>query len=169
MSLFGAGWTLGSIKYLAECGEVASITYYETTGWRGVMETAQGSPMAEKFRSFAGGVFPLYHVLADVGELAGGEVIAAASSDPLRVEVLVLEQFGRRRVLLANLTVQSQPVTVGGLASQINLRLLDETNAEQAMQESENYRAQAAKVVSAPGGTLTLDLLPYAVARIDQM
>ena len=38
MSLFGAGWTLGSIKYLSESG-ASSVTYYETTGWRGVMET----------------------------------------------------------------------------------------------------------------------------------
>jgi hypothetical protein len=33
MSLLGAGWTMGSLKYLAESG-VSSVTYYETTGWR---------------------------------------------------------------------------------------------------------------------------------------
>ena len=38
MSLFGAGWTLGSIKNLAANG-TSSLTYYETTGWRGVMES----------------------------------------------------------------------------------------------------------------------------------
>ena len=43
MSLFAAAWTLGSIKYLAESG-ASSVTYYETTGWRGVMETEAGSP-----------------------------------------------------------------------------------------------------------------------------
>ena len=72
MSLFGAGWTLGSIKYLSESG-ASSVTYYETSGWRGVMETADGSPLPEKFRSLPGAVFPLYHVLADVGEFAGGK------------------------------------------------------------------------------------------------
>ena len=44
MSLFGANWTLGSIKYLSESG-ASSVTYYETTGWRGVMETTSGSPL----------------------------------------------------------------------------------------------------------------------------
>ena len=63
MSLLGAGWTLGSIKYLAD-GGAASATYYETTGWRGVMETEQGSPLPRRFRSEPGMVFPLYHVLA---------------------------------------------------------------------------------------------------------
>src|SRR5262249_52109497 len=35
MSLFGAVWTLGSVKYVVKSG-VAATTYYETTGWRGV-------------------------------------------------------------------------------------------------------------------------------------
>ena len=36
-SLLGAAWTVGSLKYLAEAG-AASVTYYETAGWRGVVE-----------------------------------------------------------------------------------------------------------------------------------
>ena len=73
MSLFGAGWTAGSLKYLCASG-AASLTYYETSGWRGVMELASGAPLPERFRSLPGGVFPLYHVLADIGEFAGGEI-----------------------------------------------------------------------------------------------
>ncbi len=53
MALFGAGWTLGSIKYLSE-SSASRVTYYETTGWRGVMETATGSPMPDKFPSRRG-------------------------------------------------------------------------------------------------------------------
>ena len=66
MSLFGAGWTLGSLKYLCEsCPQ--SLTYYETTGWRGVMETKHSSPVSKLFNLLKGKVFPLYHVFADVG------------------------------------------------------------------------------------------------------
>ena len=36
MSLAGAAWTVGSLKYLLESG-VASLTYYETVGERGFM------------------------------------------------------------------------------------------------------------------------------------
>ena len=79
MSLFGAGWTLGSIKYLAAAG-AASATYFETTGWRGVMESAAGSPAPARFPSLPGAVFPLYHILADAGEFAGGDVIPSRSS-----------------------------------------------------------------------------------------
>ena len=54
MSLFGAAWTLGSVKYLAE-SQVASVTYYETGGWRGVLEIEAGSPAPRQFRSIPGG------------------------------------------------------------------------------------------------------------------
>ena len=86
-----AGWTLGSIKYLSESG-APSVTYYETTGWRGVMEIENGSPLPEKFRSLPGAVFPLYPILADVGEFAGGEVLISKSSDPLKVEGITLRK-----------------------------------------------------------------------------
>ena len=48
MSLFGAAWTLGSLANLATSG-AASLTYYETSGWRGVVETPDGSPVPARF------------------------------------------------------------------------------------------------------------------------
>ncbi len=66
MSLFGAGWTLGSIARLSAAGSIHSLTYFETTGWLGITETEAGSPFPEKFRSRPGEVFPVYHVLADL-------------------------------------------------------------------------------------------------------
>ncbi|MFN8493652.1 MAG: hypothetical protein U0350_38985 [Caldilineaceae bacterium] len=166
MSLFGAGWTLGSIKYLAK-SDVASITYYETTGWRGVMETSGGSPAPEKFRSIPGAVFPLYHLLADVGEFKGGEVLPTLSSDSLRVEGLVLRKDGHTAVLLANLTNQPQTVTMTELAATFRLRTLDETNAEAAMRAPEAFRAQTGELKSTVNGKLELTLLPYSIARVD--
>jgi hypothetical protein len=165
MSLLAAGWTLGSIKYLAKSG-ARSVTYFETTGWRGVMETARGSPVPEKFRSLPGAVFPLYHVLADVGEFAGGEVVSSTSSDPLRVQGLALRKDGRTRVLLANLTAEPQRVAVR-LGPSARVRRLDETSARQAMQAPDKFRAHAGEFARAADGTLTFDLLPYAVIRVD--
>ena len=74
MSLMGAGWTLGSLKALCEAG-VHSVTYYETTGWRGLMETEIGSPLPNKFPSAPGEVFPVYHALKDIS----GESFRAAN------------------------------------------------------------------------------------------
>ena len=166
MSLFGAGWTLSSIKYLSESG-ASSVTYYETTGWRGVMETANGSPLPKKFPSMPSSVFPLYHVLADVGEFAGGEILPSKSSDTLKIEGLALHKDGKTRVLLANLTPDSQRVSVGNLAATVRVRHLDETNAQAAMTSPEAFRAEANELVQTANGTLELSLLPYAIAQID--
>ena len=103
-SLYGAAWTAGSLKYMSESG-VSSVTYYETTGWRGVVERASGSELPKQFRSVAGEVFPLYHPLADAAEWGGAEVLACESSDVLAaVGLAVRTPDGERRVLLANLT-----------------------------------------------------------------
>ena len=166
MSLFGAGWTLGSIKYLSE-SSASSVTYYETSGWRGVMETGAGSPLPEKFRSIPGAVFPLYHIFADVGEFAGGEVLASKSSDPLKVEGVALRKNGKTRTLLANLTPESQQVRVQNLARTVRVRRLDETNAQAAMSSPEAFRAETGTLVQTTNGTLELSLLPYALAQID--
>jgi hypothetical protein len=166
MSLFGAGWTLGSIKYLAESG-AHSLTYYETTGWRGVMEVAQGSPVPAKFPSIAGGVFPLYHVLAAMGDFAAGVVIPAASSHPLTVDGLVLRQGDRQRVLLANFTDQPQSVAVAPLAAQITVRQLDGKNVEEAMRTPEGFRASAGAIMTTQNEMLRLSLPPYALVQLD--
>ncbi len=167
MALFGAAWTLGSIKYIAETGQVASVTYYETSGWRGVMETAAGSPLPEKFPSIPGAVFPLYHILADVGDFAGGEVIRTQSSEPLCVEGLLLQKGDHQRLLLANLRAEPQTVTVEGLRARVSLYMLDETSVEAAMQSPAAFRRQTGQSIATANGTLAITLLPYAVARID--
>jgi hypothetical protein len=166
MSLYGAGWTLGSIKHLAE-GGAASATYFETTGWRGVMETEAGSPLPDRFRSFPGAVFPLYHVLADVAEFAGGEVILSAASEPLRFDGLALRKDGRVRVLLASFAAEPQQVTVSGLRGPARVRLLDATRAEEAMRTPEAFRAAPGELRHSANGTLTIALPPFAVACID--
>jgi hypothetical protein len=166
MSLLGAGWTAGSLKYVSESG-VYSVTTYETSGWRGVMETETGSPLPDTFPSLPGAVFPLYHVLADVGEFAGGQVVPTSSSDPLRVDGLAVRRDSRTRVILANLSPEPQRVTVQGLEQEVHVHHLDETNAEAAMTSPKEFRARPGQRVETKAGVLELDLLPYAIARID--
>jgi hypothetical protein len=165
MSLFAAGWTAGSLKYLA-LGGATNITYYETTGWRGVMETAAGSP-APPFAGLGGCVFPLYHVLADVAEFAGGAVMALRPSDALTVDGLALRKDGRLRVLAANLTAEPQIVTLRGLPAAVSTRMLDAGNAEAAMRAPEAYRADAETALATADGCLTLTLPPCALIRVD--
>ena len=168
MSLFGAGWTLGSLKYLAQSG-VQSITYFETNGWRGVMEAEAGSPLPKLFHSIPGAVFPLYHVLADAGEFSGAEVIPVSSGAPLKIEGLILRKARRVRILLANLGPDTQSVRLNcsSLPQYVRVKRLDETNAEEAMRSPESYRAAPGLLQQTAKNQLALSLLPYSVCRID--
>ncbi|MEQ8676610.1 MAG: hypothetical protein RLP44_02205 [Aggregatilineales bacterium] len=162
MSLFGAGWTLGSIKYLAESG-VHSATYYETIGWRGVMNTLNDSPVPQKFASVGGTIFPMFHVFRALGEFVGGEVIISHSTHPRNVEGLTLFNGQNFRVILANLTAKSQSVTLENLVGDCTVRVLDEAMARACMTDPDTFWAQS----TAFNGK-TLELPPYALAIVDQ-
>jgi len=165
MSLFGAGWTVASIKYLAQ-SEVARATFYETTGWRGVMDTEHGS--LSGFPSLPAMAFPLYHVLADVGDFAGGMVVETMSSDPLLLDGIALRRDGRVRLILANMTNQLQTVSITAGVEELLVRMLDETNVVAAMTDPEAFRAHAGELVPARDGVVKLTLRPYALVRIDR-
>lgn len=168
MSLFGAAWTVGSLKSLAEAG-IESATYYETTGWRGVMETASGSPLPQEFRSMPGGVFPLFHVMADWGEWKTAEIFETESSVPLTVTGLALAQNGRKRMLVANLTPHSQAVTIKGLRGDLRAVSYDESSILHAITSPEVFRAEAGISISNREEKLQLNLSPYAILRIDEV
>jgi D-apionolactonase len=106
---FGAAWTLGSFAALAASG-AQSVTFYETTGWRGVMETATGSPLPQKFPSQPGEVFPVFHVFA---ALAGFDRIAPVATDSRLAALALFKAAGGGRLLLANLTDAPLEISVG--------------------------------------------------------
>jgi len=166
MSLFGAAWTLGSLANILASVAV-SATYYETTGWRGLVETAAGSPVPERFASLPGCPFPLFHVLADLGELRGGTVLAGESRAPLRLEAFTLEADGKLRTLAANLTDQPAPAVIEAGRGAGWVRVLGRTSVERACREPLRFRAERGQRVAAPGGQLRLELEPYATLRID--
>lgn len=166
MSLFGAGWTIGSIKYLAE-GGAYSVTFYETTGWRGVMESEAGPSRPNRFPSMPGKVFPLYYVFADLSTFAGGEIIKSVSSDPLVIDGLVVRKGRGVRVLLANFTSKTQVVKIEGLKGAAALKPLDESNFEEALSDVEGFQLQTIKMYRSGAEDLEVTLKPFAMIRID--
>jgi len=122
LSHFAAAWTLGSIAALASAG-IASATFYETTGARGVMERTAGSSMPDKFPSLAGGIFPMFEVFA--GLVGCQQFAVAQSAATVPVTALALFAAGKvKRVLIANLTGQSQSVRfIGSISTAAPIRL----------------------------------------------
>ena len=164
-SLLGAAWSAGSVKHLAESG-ADSVTFYETTGWRGIVERDAGSP-DPRFPSRPGQVFPMYHVFADVAEWANGRVLAAPSTDPLTVEGLAVEDSTGTHFLVANLTPASRRVAVAGLAGRMaSVRMLDASTAALATADPVAFRGRSSSA-GIVDGRLELELDAYAVARVD--
>jgi hypothetical protein len=174
LSLLGAGWTLAALGALA-AGGAANATFYETSGWRGVLETAAGSSLPGSqneakplhFPSLPGAVFPLYFVFAAAAPFAGGEALPLKPSEPLRAAGLTLREGARERTLIANLGPEPLTVSVTPAAATPRVRLLHEGNAEAAMAAPETFLAGEGEPRHTAGGALALELPPYALAIID--
>lgn len=180
LSLFGAAWTLGSLKHLA-ASRVHSITYYETVGWRGVQENEQGSACdtycRELFPSLPASVFPLYHVLADVGEFVGGKSLTCESSSPTEFEGLALSCHGRRRLILASYIGQEQVVLINlsdkrdAINEDLNtarLQRLDRHSFMEATCTPELFRSRSPrKIFPNANGDMEVKIPPHSIVRID--
>ncbi len=144
-----AAWTLGSLKYLTESG-AQSATYYETVGWNGIMDADDVGARPKGWPSQPGQFFPVYYLLREIGEFAGGAGRQIDSSDTLAAVGLALHKPGRMRVLVSNLTGEPQTVTLRGLIGKpVAVQLL---GANEIHATSE----------------LRISLPPYGIARIDR-
>jgi len=166
VSLCGAAWTLGSLANLVPSG-AASLTYYETTGWRGVLEVAAGPPVPERFPPLPGCAFPLYHPLADLGDMRGGASVPGGSAAPLRLEGLTLERAGRLRTLLANVTDRPLEARITGAPAAGRARVLDLSTVERACREPARFREGRGEEVASRAGEVRMELGPYATTCID--
>lgn len=117
-TLLAAGWTLGSLKYLAQ-SEPERVTFYEVAGMRGLFGVGNAPA---PFPDCEGQFFPLYFVFQ---ELVGAQTIEEIiSTAPLEVESLALQMVdGSQKLMLVNLTDEPKPVKVPIAPS--HYRLLD--------------------------------------------
>ena len=146
-SLFGAGWTLAALKYLAESG-VEFVSFAEPPGLPGWPVWLQ----------------PLY----DLAGWAGAEVLPCVSSDPLSFDGLTVRRGGQTRVLLANLAGQSVRLAVTGMPSAVTVSVFEASNwTGMGVQRDYWWEVEAPGRATTTGGVLSLTLTPYAYVRID--
>lgn len=111
---FAAAWLVLSLKAIGESGCIDAVTYFQATGWQGLMERASGSPQPSDFPSIPGepfAVFDVFRALAGVRRIR-----RVISSDPRRVDALALESG---LLLIANLTDREHEVLVRGQAIRV--------------------------------------------------
>ena len=159
-TMVGACWTAGSLAALLSCQGVASLTYFETTGWRGLMETERGSPLRAKFGSSADEIFPLYHVFEFIAGTTSVLRLGTALQDGFSALALC-DRNGSKRYLLANLEADSKRVRCRLPADAAELRLLGQTNVDAlrrgTLPKAEHYSlVQGGLDFNFPGTSLAL-------------
>jgi hypothetical protein len=166
MSLFAAAWTVGSLASLG-IGGADSITYYETTGWRGLIETEAGNPLPEKFPSYSAMVYPVYWIFAFLSEAKQAEFLRIESANPLLVGGLGLKKGNRRWILVSNYQPFDQLVHISSLPKGSGvLRRLNQVSMKKAAAAPETYRAQG-KSLDLKDPTLEITLRPYETICVD--
>jgi hypothetical protein len=166
VSLFGAGWTLGSIASLTAAG-VASLTYHETVGWRGVMEWARSPASGPPFPSRPGMVYPMFHVFADLAGRSDASPMVVHGGSPGRLAHLGSRTGDRVRVLVANLTAARTTVSIGSFAGRsARLRVLDDASAASALLAPGRFR-RATDPVEVRNGRVRIVLSPFAYLMLE--
>jgi hypothetical protein len=162
MGLLTAVWTLGTVAALGEQG-VQSLTFFETTGWRGVMESDAGSPLPGLFPSAPGMLFPVYHVFA---ALAGFPRFTRFHDAPESlIAVCLFSPSGARRLVLADATDKGvrvrfqQPVPTPGVV------VLEERTEPAFRFDPDAFLS--ANQPTRENELATVDLAPYSVVCID--
>jgi len=110
VSLFGAAWTLASLKALT-VAQAASITFYETSGEQGILQ-GNRPPAYADFQARSEMLFPLYWVFYAVNRFRDGQVVPTSSSQPASVDALYFRKGAEHGLLVANLTSEAQTVQI---------------------------------------------------------
>ena len=163
MSLFGACWTAGSLKYLIESG-VKGITYYETAGERGIIQGESESRWPLEFPSARGMVFPLFFVFKFLTKNKGFKVLKSKSSNPLVIDSLVLTDGRQALIALINYTGETRKVSVTGCTGMFRTKSLSEKSFASAVS---NYLWTCEGNERTINSGKQMELEPYSITFID--
>ncbi len=114
MSLFGAVWTVGSLKYLLD-SEVTSISYYETVGERGLFMGEHGSRWPGQFNANKEMIFPIFHIFRTILNKGKYRVPGSYSTNPLVIDGFTVAGEDSGLLFLSNMTRQKQRVMLTGI------------------------------------------------------
>jgi hypothetical protein len=124
MSLFGACWTIGTLKYLIE-GGIKGMTIFETVGERGIIQGDFPSRWPDRFQSVKGMIFPVYFVLDYLFRHKSFKVISSNCSHPLKINNLILTDGKDLKLILVNFTSVQQQVSIHSYSGSFKIKQLN--------------------------------------------
>ena len=163
MSLFGAGWSAISLKYLAESG-INGCTYFETVGERGLLQGENDSRWPSEFTSVEGMIFPVFHIFRHILANKDYHVMVSKSSDPLVVDSFVLTDGTNLKLLIVNFTSEVRKVEIKGFVSNVLIKVMDAESFPVATSNTEWLENEAGTKIT-HGNSLSLS--PFSISFID--
>jgi hypothetical protein len=163
MSLYGACWTVGSLKYLCESG-VKGITFYETAGERGIIQGDYDSRWPDRFPATRGMIFPVFFIFRYLSGLREMKIIKSVSSSPLYVDCLAFTDGRQIRMILINYSSEKRQVFITGCNGLLRVR---ELNAENYCEAANNYLWRGEKTEKSLNCSEKLRIEPFSISFIE--
>ncbi len=162
MSLYGAAWTLGSIASLANTS-VQSLTYYETTGWRGIMQGQAVPDASTRFFREQNMLFPMWQIFRMVLQQKTTQWIPLLSNHPRAVKGIAFLESDKMKLLFANFQDTSITIQLRLDVPGLRLGFLDETTVSHAVREQDFWDRLDTKPQHSESGLYRVILKPYAI------
>ena len=159
---FGAAWALGYVATLART-DVEAISLAAPTGPLGIIHrrTDYAQPWYDSRSGPA--VYPVYHVICSLTRSTGRPLVAAESSDPATVAALACRGTKGTSIWLANLSADTQIVTLRGSRGTVLGTFLDEDSFGRATTNPDAFRSERGPIKD----PARLELKGYAVGMLE--
>ena len=96
-----AAWTALSLGFISAPGTIASVTYFETVGPRGIIDAETDQP------------YPVYDFLAAIAGYT--HMYPCASNQPQEIDALVLSRLEENLLVMINMTDRERDVSIAGM------------------------------------------------------
>jgi hypothetical protein len=163
--MFGAVWTLLSIKYVSE-GGAQEATYYEITGSNGLLNANRDILPSSYPQDLSMYLSPIYHVFRELSRAQGMKMVSVSSDQPLSVDAFAVQAGEKTILYVANLQPLEQTAHITGLpCNRVSGHLMSESDWR-AIIADPTYIWGNLEYAAGKGGGFTIHLPPYAVAKI---
>jgi hypothetical protein len=151
-TLFAAAWLAGALAWCAS-GNAAAVTLGDLRGPGGFL-SPDGDP------------YPLCVPLAWIGRTTGAQASFHSGSDPSQIIGLKCHEGNRVQMIVINLSNRVSKVILRGLPAPCRLTLLDDASWQQVRETADPVNGLQEIIAHVKNGSLTIELGPYAAARI---
>jgi D-apionolactonase len=157
---FCAAWTVGSLAQLMPLDRIESLTFYETTGPRGIMDSQPDSSTAESTQAGPGHIFPVYNVFEAIAGIRN-VLPVSISNHALITAFAFQDEDGQSIALIANPTTEPKPVTLHVVDSDLDVLKVDEIGVTRSSQEGVTVTE-----MGPARGQVKLQLAPHVLLKL---